>query len=387
MPSRHSPVRASPGCYVHVPFCSSVCPYCDFSVLLAGAPRRAAWTGGILRELELLAPDAVGPFDTVYLGGGTPSALADGQLEQVLTAVHTRGPTTNDVVVTMEVNPEDVTRQSVAAWRGAGAHAASLGVQSFDDDALQWLGRKHTAKQAAEAASLLEGCGFHWVSLDLIYGYPGHDAQRWKRDLARAIELRPDHLSCYQLTIHGHTVFGKRELRGELSPATDELQTELFFLTHEILRDAGFEAYEVSNFAASRASRSPHNQKYWQHVPYLGVGPSAHSFDGMKRRWNHRKLRVWQNTVDRGHVPLAGEETLTPRQIALEAVMLGLRTTDGLDLDRVENLSGYDLEITNHRLIEALEESGYLTVVGRQLRPTLPGLAIADGLAARFDVV
>jgi oxygen-independent coproporphyrinogen-3 oxidase len=373
------------GLYIHVPFCASVCPYCDFAVTLAGEERRKAYLAGIGREAAMAAADGL-DFDTVYLGGGTPSALAADQLAEILGAVRARLRIREDAWTFLEVNPEDVSAASVHAWRELGVKTVSLGVQSFDDDALAFLGRRHGADAARRALDRLREGGFNTVSLDLIYGLPGQTAEGWRRQLEEAAARCVDHLSCYQLTIHQGTVFGRRQASGELAEAADPVQAELFLLTHRVLAELGYQGYEVSNFAAAAGHRSRHNLKYWSHQPYLGLGPAAHSFVDRRRFWNHRKLRAWQRAVDAGCRPVDGVEELSEADLALEAVMLGLRTADGIDLEALRTRYGVDLIVLNRRIIERYCESGHLVLASGRLRPTLSGMVIADTLARSLEV-
>ena len=224
--------------------------------------------------------------------------------------------------------------------------------------------------------------GFTTVSLDLIFGLPGQTEASWARQLDTAASLGTQHLSCYQLTFHEGTPFGFRRDRGEMVEMGEEEQARFFHLAHERLAAAGLEAYEVSNFARAPEHRSRHNQKYWRHVPYLGLGPSAHSFDGERRWWNVRKMKGWQAKLAQREKPIEDSETLEPRQIALEMLMLGLRTVEGVDLERVRQRTGIDLAAPNEGRLAMLEREGLLRRVGDRLVPTRRGLAVADGLVA-----
>jgi len=374
------------GLYVHVPFCASVCPYCDFAVTLAGEERRRDYIAGIGREAAMAAAEGLA-FDTVYLGGGTPSALSADQLAEILDGVRGRLQVGEDAWTFLEINPEDVSAASVRAWRELGVRTMSLGVQSFDDAELGFLGRRHTAGDARRALDRLREGGFATVSLDLIYGLPGQTADGWRRQLEEAAARSADHLSCYQLTIHQGTVFGRRQASGSLGEAVEPVQAELFLLTHRVLAELGYEGYEVSNFAAAPRHRSGHNLKYWSHQPYLGLGPSAHSFVGRRRFWNQRKLRAWQRAVDAGCRPVEGSEELGDAELALEAVMLGLRTADGVDLGSLRSRYGVDLVELNRRAIERFCNGGQLVLDGDRLRPTVAGMAIADTLARALEVM
>lgn len=379
----------SPGLYLHVPFCSKICPYCDFAVLMGGRERRGRFVERLIAEARLWEAEGAAlatfaPFDTIYFGGGTPSILTPDELERILEAVRGSLPVAADPWIFLEANPEDVTPERLAAWRELGVRTLSLGVQSFDADTLRFLGRRHGPEEARRAVGLAMTAGFGTVSLDLIYGSPGESRASWRRSLEEAVRLGPDHISCYQLTIHEGTPFGFRLERGKLAETPEAEQAELFLLTHELLRDQGYPAYEVSNFARSPESQSRHNRKYWDHTPYLGLGPSAHSFSGRRRWWNERKLGPYEERVDLGEKPLAGSEELTAADLALEALMLGLRTTAGLDLQRFRERYGVDLIASNGPLLEQLAAEGLLSLKDGALVPTLAGLAVADSLARSF---
>lgn len=368
------------GLYIHVPFCSSVCPYCDFAVTIAGDGRRADFVGALEREIAR-ARDHGLRFDTVYLGGGTPSSLGPARLARVVEAVRGGLDLAPDTTWYLEINPEDVTAGAAPGWRDLGFGFASLGVQSFDDDALAFLGRRHRAADAQRAAERLLEAGFDTVSVDLIFGRPGQTAAGWRRELDSALALGVHHLSCYQLTVHGGTVFGRRRDRGELVELEEDPQAELYRMTHDILGEAGWHGYEVSNFASAPRHRSRHNRKYWNHTPYLGLGPSAHSFLGRKRWWNLRKVRLWSAALAEGRSPVDGEERLADDELLLEAVMLGLRTAEGIDLGALRRRFGDRLAGLDRGAVERLVASGLLARDGDRLRPTPEGMAVADGLA------
>jgi oxygen-independent coproporphyrinogen-3 oxidase len=380
-----------PGLYLHIPFCSASCPYCDFAVLTGGPERRARFVKHLIAEVGLWAADPEGlrPFqgiDTIYFGGGTPSALIPEQLGLILDTAKRLLPVEADAWTFLEANPEDVTPESLRAWREIGVRTLSLGIQSFDAAALSFLGRRHSPGQARTSFELAGAAGFDTVSIDLIYGMQGQTLADWRRTLEVAVALNPDHLSCYQLTIHEGTPFGFRLERGKLAELPEESQAELFLFTHEFLRGAGLSGYEVSNFARAPEHQSRHNRKYWDHTPYLGIGPSAHSFAGGRRWWNERKTRTYEARIAAGERPLAGSEELSSYDLALEALMLGLRTAEGIDLRRFQKRYGVDLEQDNSQRLSLLEERSLLRCEEGRLVLTLQGLAIADSLARDFEI-
>ncbi len=371
------------GLYLHVPFCTRVCPYCDFAVRTGDAEKRRSYIEALLEEIDLHAGTAP-TFDTIYFGGGTPSCLEPDDLGRVVARLRARLSTVEDPWIFLEANPEDVTPRRAAAWKRIGVRTVSLGVQSFDADELAFLGRGHSPGQARDAIRVCRETGFHTVSIDLIYGLPGQTTDTWHRRLDAAIETEPDHLACYQLTIHDGTRFALLERRGELTQLQDDGQAAVFRATHEHLNAAGYAGYEVAAFAIDPGHRSRHNRKYWNHTPYLGLGPSAHSFDGSTRWWNHRTMDPWQQAIERGKKPIDNAETLSRRDLLLETLMTGLRTYRGIDTADIRRRFGTDLLATNAELVERLHANGLVKRHASRLIPTLDGLAVADSLAAMF---
>ncbi|HUF78783.1 MAG TPA: radical SAM family heme chaperone HemW [Thermoanaerobaculia bacterium] len=393
MPSR----SANPGLYLHVPFCSAICPYCDFAVTRGGSERRAAYVDAAIAEVALAAGwwREARPFDTVYLGGGTPSMLAAEELARLLSALRSHLPVAPEARLFLEANPEDASPEKLAELREIGVSTLSLGVQSFDPGALKLLGRRHTPEAARRAVAAALEAGFATVSVDLIFGLPHLGAERYpssgalEKTLATTVAIAPHHLSCYQLTFHQGTPFGRGLARGVIRVLPEPAQAAAYEQVLELLAAAGYEPYEVSNFARATPDgadhRSAHNRKYWDHTPYLGLGPSAHSFDGRRRWWNERGEEAWRRRLAAGERPVAGEETLSDADLALEALMLGLRTAAGVDLERFRERFGVDLVARNEALVERLVEEGLVAVAAGRLRPTLRGFAVADGLPVGFE--
>jgi oxygen-independent coproporphyrinogen III oxidase len=290
---------------------------------------------GIERELELRALGAAAPVDTIYLGGGTPSKLGPDGVARVIDAVVRRFPPAADAELTIEANPDDVTPAAITAWRASGVNRISLGAQSFDDRALAWMHRTHDSSKIMEAADALRSGGIENWSLDLIFALPPSLERRWERDVARAVELAPPHISLYGLTVEAHTPIARWRSRGDVVEGTeDTYETEYLHADRE-LTSAGYLHYEVSNFGqAGRSSR--HNRGYWNGASYVGLGPSAHGFDGNARRWNEREYAAWLARLANASDPIAGSEELTDENRLAEQVYLGLRTTDGLVLNASE---------------------------------------------------
>ena len=325
-------------------------------------------------------------FDTVYFGGGTPSALNLEQLGAVRRRLEEAFDIDAEAEWTIEANPEDAATESLAGWRELGFDRISLGLQALDDEALRFLGRRHDAAEARASVERARAAGFRSVSIDLIYSLPGFDAGRWRRTIEEAAVLGPDHLSCYELTIHDGTPFGRRRDAGRLHETGEDERAANFVAAHRLLEERGYEGYEVSSFARDEEHRSRHNGKYWRHAPYLGLGPSAHSFAGRSRWWNVAPWKRWSDAVESGEAPVAGREELTDGQLLLETVMMGLRQRSGIDCETMERRFGIAPERANAEQIETWQKAGWLRISGRRLQPTLEGMARADRLAAEWEL-
>ena len=326
--------------YVHVPFCARRCSYCDFAIAVRRTVPVDDFVDSLERELQSRLGEASGDLHTLYLGGGTPSRLGAEGVRRVLDSVRRRFPTAPGAEVTIEANPEDVSSDAAKAWRGAGVTRVSLGVQSFDDTVLRWMHRTHDAAQAVKAAAILKEAGFDDWSLDLIFALPPEVDRSWTNDLQRAVDLEPPHISSYGLTVEPHTPLVRWRERGEIHEADEERYEEEFLETDRLLTAAGYEHYEVSNYARPNR-RAAHNSAYWRRVPYIGLGPSAHSFDGSARRWNTREYAAWREMTLIGRDPVEGTETLDSGAVAIEEAYLGLRTSSGLALNPA-NASDFD---------------------------------------------
>lgn len=369
-------LNGAPGLYVHVPFCKTKCPYCDFysTTSAADIPR---WFQCLAREIEL-STGTFPYFDTVYLGGGTPSLLCEREISFMMNKIRGAFHIAYDSEITIEANPDDVTPRKLAAYKDLGVNRVSLGVQSLRDSELRYLGRRHDADQALRAVQRVREAGFDNLGIDLIYGFEGQSLAGWKRTLRRVIDLSPEHLSCYQMTITPDTPFGRMSASGAIREISEEKQRQFFLETAELLRANGYIHYEVSNFARSEKQIARHNSKYWRHTPYLGLGPAAHSFKENKRWWNVRSVAEYCSALENGTVPLAGTEQLTPEQIALEMISLGLRTRGGVVLGLISGNPGA------RRALSILREESLIEIAGERAVPTLTGLLVADGLPLLF---
>jgi oxygen-independent coproporphyrinogen-3 oxidase len=384
--------------YVHIPFCVRRCSYCDFSIAVRKRVPGSEYVGAVLAELRSADPGAVprgeqnstpggfhpGPpargqpaesLDTLYLGGGTPSLLPAPDLGRLVTSLldaFGSTPSLDDVEVTLEANPEDVSPSNAAAWRASGVNRVSLGAQSFDDRVLQWMHRSHDAARIGDAVRTLRAAGIDNVSLDLIFALPEELERDWARDLDLAVALNPSHISLYGLTVEPRTPLDRWVSRGATHLPADERYAEEYLLAHRRLAADGYRFYEVSN-ASRNGFRSRHNSAYWTGRPYVGLGPAAHSFDGRARRWNIREWEGYRRAIAEGRSPVESEEVLTEEQRALEHVYLALRTDAGLSLT----------DYPANRLT-ALAGAGWLAEEGGRVRCTPEGWLRLDALVAKL---
>jgi putative oxygen-independent coproporphyrinogen III oxidase len=378
------------GLYVHFPFCRSKCHYCDFYSI--DPPADLAPLLAALDQEAFRYQGHFTPFETLYFGGGTPSLLEPAQLQALFGALEDHFAFTPEVEVTLEVNPDDITLEKLHSYRELGCkegrqplpgpNRISVGVQSLDDGELRFLGRRHTALQGVYVLDSIRRSGFQNLAVDLIYGLPGQSLANWRSTLERVLHFNPEHLSCYQLTLSPGTVLGKMLAKGLIIPLSDEEEREFFLFTSEFLESHGYTHYEISNFARGLEFTSLHNLAYWRHEPYLGLGPSAHSFRGGRRWWNVSSVKEYASRLSNGALPVASEEVLSPEQLILEEIMLGLRTRWGVSLATLQRANRSAQSFA--AILSQLEVSGLATVTGERLRLTRTGLAVADSIPRLF---
>ena len=358
--------------YLHVPFCSRRCSYCDFSIAVRRQVPVAEYLRALEAELQRRVPDpATEPLDTLYLGGGTPSRLGGAGVAGAIERIRRRFPLTSDAEVTIEANPEDIDHESVRAWLAAGVNRLSIGSQSFDDRALAWMHRTHDAAAIERSVRTARDAGLGNISLDLIFALPEAVERNLTVDVDRLLALEPDHVSLYGLTVEPRTPLGRWVAEGITVEQPEEGYESDFLLAHDRLTAAGLEHYEVSNYARP-GRRARHNSAYWAGVAYLGLGPSAHGFDGATRRWNVRAYAEWRDRAIAGTDPIGGDERLTAENRIAEAVYLGLRTQEGLPLRPDEDA-----------LVRPWAAAGWVTrTPDGRLRCTPMGWLRLDSLAA-----
>lgn len=346
------------GLYIHIPYCVSKCRYCAFASA-PGAPS-TAFAQALSKELDLLGP---GRISTLHAGGGTPTRMKTGFWKELLGRMDLSGCRE----AAIETNPAVLAGNGYAELARAGFNRISIGVQSFNPEHLEFLGRIHTPEQAVESVKAARAGGFTNLSLDLIYGLPDQTVKQWRSDLERALSLRPDHISCYELTLEPGTPLG------ELGRKAPEARCAgMFMAAHEILSREGFHHYEVSNFALP-GFESRHNSAYWSRRPYAGAGPSAHGFTGGTRYWNTPDTARYISLMERNILPREGEEEITPAMAHREEVMLGLRTSRGVREGIVPRAK-----------METFIKKGWLERDGGFVKPTPEGMLWADGMAAEL---
>lgn len=363
------------GIYIHIPFCKQACLYCNFH-FATSLRHKNELVAALLKELEIqqeyFGLETVG---TIYFGGGTPSLLEITELRSLIEKIRAVYKVAENAELTLETNPDDINEEKLIGWKETGINRLSIGVQSFFEEDLQWMNRAHNAKQAKENLQLAIRY-FNNITIDLIYGTPGLSNEKWKHNAETAISFNIPHLSCYALTVEPKTPLQKMIHLGKVQDVNPDKQSEQFLLLMQWLEKAGYEHYEISNFAKP-GFRSVHNSSYWQGKKYLGIGPSSHSYDGNSRQWNISNNTIYIESISKGMIPLE-KEILTPLQKMNEYIMTSLRTSEGLSIDRIEKAK-------RDKLVEKAGKyivKGSLKQVNNYLLLTKEGKLLADGIAA-----
>ena len=366
------------GIYIHIPFCKTRCKYCDF-FSTTHLEKRSQYVEALLAEMKdrvaiahseaSNSPQSVQyPISTIYIGGGTPSTLEVEQLRRLgeeairLAGDEAKGERRE---ITLEANPGDITLEKATAWRAIGINRLSMGIQSFNDDLLRLIGRRHTAEQAREAVAIAQAAGFDNISIDLMYALPSQTMEQWQRDVAEALQLGVQHISTYGLIYEEGTVLTALLERGHITPVDEDTEIQMYDYLVEQLTANGFEHYEVSNFALPNR-RSKHNSNYWNDTPYIGLGAGAHSYDGTVRSWNISDVDAYIEQAMAHHLQ-PEQEILTEEQRHTERVMLGLRTNQGIS----------SCEIDLSKAMPYIEQ-GLLTQKGERIMATTKGYHILN---------
>ena len=374
------------GLYIHIPFCMRKCPYCDFYSVtdLALKPR---FLKALIAEMQLVSAEGL-CFDTLYIGGGTPSVYGYPDIGQIITAISRNFELHPYAEITIEVNPGTVSIEQLKGYREAGINRINIGVQSFYPQNLDFLGRIHSANEARNAVTNAQRAGFQNIGLDLIYGLPDQSKADWRADLQQAVDYDPTHLSCYMLTYEKGTPLYNGLKGGQIQPLADGNVRTLFETTIEYLEEHKYLQYEISNFARigndGKPHISKHNLKYWNRVPYIGLGPSAHSFVEPQRYWNVSSVGPYIAAVESGRLPVAEQEVLSEQQQMIEAIYLGLRMTAGIDLVGFKAKYGIDFIKAFKAVITDLEKRNYVEVKNSRCALTKRGRAFLDSITTMF---
>ena len=363
------------GIYIHIPFCRSRCTYCGF-YSTTGLDLRQRYVDAVCRELSIRGTEVC----TIYLGGGTPSQLTIQQLRQIFEALYIYNKVEKDTEVTIEVNPDDITEEYAKALTTLPVNRISMGIQTFDDQRLRFLRRRHNSDQAVNAVKTLRHAGFQNISIDLMYGFPDETLEEWKSDLSQAIALNVEHISTYCLMIEEDTPLYQQFRQGHIVEPDEELERQMYEVLIDQLQTAGYEHYEISNFART-GYRSRHNSSYWTGIPYIGIGAAAHSYDLMSRSWNVADIHQYIEGMERGE-RVYEEEVLDDDTRYNDTITVALRTKEGINLSQLTK-EYHDYLIKNARryiddgLLE-LKDVGDSSSQTPHLRLTRRGLFVSD---------
>lgn len=368
------------GLYIHIPFCKQACHYCDFHFSTNQTKRREL-VDAICKEL-ILQKNYLGnqSLKTIYYGGGTPSILTPEEIDSIQETIRQHYPLAETMEVTLEANPDDLSLEKLQHLRQSGINRLSIGIQSFDDAVLTFLNRAHYAKMATDSFQDARNVGFHNISIDLIYAIPGQDHSQWKKNIEQALALNPEHVSAYSLTIEEKTVFGKWSSKGKLEKVPDELAANQMEMMVDILEKFGYEHYEVSNFSKPNF-HAQHNSNYWKQEHYLGVGPSAHSYNGVSRQYTISNNAHYMQSLHQDKIPFEIEQ-LTREDKINEYLLTTLRTSWGCDLEHLITLHHYDVVKTHEKYLDALQQNGLAFLSKNNLTLTRKGLMLADKISS-----
>ena len=371
------------GCYIHIPFCAKKCSYCDFH-FSTNHSYQEEMVNALCREMELRSGTWKNePIETIYFGGGTPSVLTVAQLEKLISQVKANYEVSDSVEITLECNPDDCSLENLFQWKELGVNRLSIGIQSFKDEQLKWMNRSHQAADSLNAVRNAKQVGFKELSLDLMYGLPNMDLQEWKEQLEQVIGLNPEHISAYCLTVEQRTALAKWVKEGKLTVSSNEQQSEQFEELVAALGRAGYEQYEISNFARN-GHYSTHNTSYWKGAKYIGIGPSAHGYNQKERYWNQANNKAYMLELEKGKLPET-REVLSDYDQFNETLMIGLRTKWGV---AKEQLFSY-LTPGNDwlQIVKNYEDQKLLIETGEYIVLTAAGRLLADAIASDLFII
>ena len=366
------------GIYIHIPFCKRRCIYCDF-FSTTQSEKKPAYVHALCQELNMRKDYLEGEdIETIYLGGGTPSQLSQEELEEIFSTIYNIYKVKENAEITLEANPDDLTSEYVAMLRQLPINRISMGIQTFQEETLKLLHRRHTAKQAIEAFQRCREAGFQNISIDLMYGLPGETLDTWKQDLQQAISLHPEHISAYHLIYEEDTILWKLREQHQVEEADEDLSLTLFTTLIDELTEAGYQHYEISNFCLP-GIHSRHNSSYWTGKKYLGCGPSAHSFNDTSRQWNVASLSAYIDGIHQGTPDFEIEE-LDLYTRYNDFVLTSIRTCWGMPLSQLRNIYGEKLYNYCLRMAKPHLEQGLLEICRETLKLTRKGIFVSDGI-------
>ncbi len=370
------------GIYIHIPFCRQACNYCNFH-FSTSLHYKNEFVAALLKEIQLQSAANYlqgQQIETIYFGGGTPSLLSIDELQQILQALQQQFSISANAEITLEANPDDVSNEKLIGWKAAGVNRLSIGIQSLFEEDLQWMNRAHTAEEAKQVISKARTAGFDSFTVDLIYGTPGLTDEKWMSNINWVLQQNITHLSCYALTVEEKTPLDKLIRQHKKADVDAEQQSRQFILLMNELQKAGFEHYEISNFAKP-GYRSKHNSSYWKGVHYLGLGPSAHSFNGISRQWNVANNQQYIQSLKQAAIPFEMEE-LTKAQQLNEYIMTSLRLLEGCSLDTVAKQFGTEKAVQLKNEAAVFIQRKQVLLQNNHLVLTQEGKLFADSIAA-----
>jgi oxygen-independent coproporphyrinogen-3 oxidase len=373
------------GIYIHIPFCKKACFYCDFHFSVSFQQKDEV-VASLIKELKE-RKNFIGQEEvkTIYFGGGTPSVLSAGNISEILKEVYAQYTVNDNAEITFECNPDDLSKEYLVGLKECGVNRLSMGIQSLNDESLTWMNRSHNVTQALQAIDSAAALGFRDMSIDLIYGIPMLTEDEWRQTLKRALAMPVNHLSAYSLTLEENTPYNKLVEQKKYKKPNDDEASRHFEILLEEIKLAGWENYEVSNFCKA-GNYSKHNTAYWQNVKYLGIGPSAHSFDGKSRHWNVRSNKEYIQKIQAGESVSESEE-LSTKDLVNEALLTGLRTKWGVNLAEVMEQYEYDIAATNQTQIMEWQQKDWLEMKDGVLRLRADGFLFADYIASELFVL
>ena len=366
------------GIYIHIPYCKRACHYCDFH-FSTSLQTKEALIEALCKELNIKKHRQI--INTVYFGGGTPSILSASELNKIFTNLHAHYNLDEVKEITLEANPDDITLENLSLWKSLGINRLSIGCQTFNDAILKALNREHTAEQASNAILLAQAHGFLNMSIDLMFGLPHQTFDVWKQDIEKALSFQVPHISTYGLTIEDKTVFGHQHQKGILKVPNENDQALAFEYLMDTLSNAGYIQYEVSNFALP-GFESKHNSAYWQHKHYVGIGPSAHSYNGVERSWNIANNALYIKALQQNEC-FYEIETLSDVEKSNEYILTSLRTIQGLNVNTLIQKYNYPLSQLNS-ILSQLEEKLYIRNLNGNIVLTRKGILLADEITLKL---